>query len=267
MDNLCSYFFILMIVILSFILFKVIISLYSGIDKITFDTLNDYECSPWSIYIRDVYGDNPTIFPCVFDPIILYTKSLKKANININLINRLFSSWCPKIKNTLYFNMSATHDPPDCLWRWIPPPFEALPSHTKQEVIHSVDDYIFEENDSYWMYYARGSGIFINMGNTISFSKHEDAVKFFLNETCNLKVDVSCCAYFNRIAHTARLQGYDTIQYLSHDDMRCGNSTIEIVDVRNSGNQTCKNEIFTGWNASNPCICDSKLKYINCQKK
>jgi hypothetical protein len=241
------------------------VSKCSIIREMTFDTPEAYVHSPWSVYIRYVYGDDPTEFPVVFDPTILYEKALRAAKIKVSPLNPWWAFWrCPQLRGQLYINMSRTHDPPASIWRWVPPPYQALPSYTKQEVIHSVDADIHGEEETYWMYFAPGSGIYTDIGNTISFSRHEEAINWFLGKVCDTATDPSCVRYFNSLASAARQRGFDTIQFLKHDDMRCGNSAIEIVDVRYSGNRTCKPILFTGWNGSRPCKCNTHLNYLQC---
>lgn len=70
-------------------------------------------------------------------------------------------------------------------------------------------------------------------------------------------------------------RGYDSIQFLNHSDMRCGNTAIEIVDVRGVGKFPCsiqtiddswKKRYKTGYNARNDCVCDNTIACFNCKK-
>ena len=62
--------------------------------------------------------------------------------------------------------------------------------------------------------------------------------------------------------------GYDTIQYLNHTDMRCGDTAIEIVDLNGIGEYTCGNKnkinIKSGWDGTKKCICNNKKQSLNC---
>lgn len=75
--------------------------------------------------------------------------------------------------------------------------------------------------------------------------------------------------YYLKVYGNLRQLGYDTIQFLGHSDMRCGNNTVEIVDVHGVGLYACGSKtnnprLRTGYNATLPCKCDNKKIYSNC---
>ena len=122
-----------------------------------------------------------------------------------------------------------------------------------------------------WMYFAKGSGIYFNTGNTISFKDHSESVKYFLDINISCPLREECTYYFRDLFTKAKNEGYDSIQYLEHYDMRCGNTAIEIVDLHGVGARPCGNKIElnikSGWLGKNDGICDNHKQSMNCKVK
>jgi len=258
-----SLFIILLLLILVFIFFKKPKTLP------IFNTLKDLEASPWKAYFLKVYKELPeeSDFPIrIEDFSILY------KDVPIDKPKKIrYIGLCPNEDGQLYNNMSITNDPPDTTWIYHSPPFKPLSGLV--EVTHCSDSFITNyENIGMWMYHAPGSGIYFDLGKTIVFKYHSDAVKYFLNKSCTdwslLHGNIECTGDFTNMINVAK-KNYDSIQFLNHEDMRCGNTGVEIIALNYIGDYPCGNQsgigLFkTGWKGSRECKCDPKQLCLNC---
>ena len=81
---------------------------------------------------------------------------------------------CPTDEHTPYLGR-VVHAPRQVAWfRRLP---RAMPNESWVEVTHCAGSVY--ERKGYWTYAARGSGLYVNIGRTIAFASHEDAVVFF----------------------------------------------------------------------------------------
>jgi hypothetical protein len=178
---------------------------------------------------------------------------------------------CPTKKGEIYKDMSISHDPPNTSWIYHPPPFKALEGLI--EVTHCSDSgAIVQEETGMWMYHAPGSGIYFDLGRTISFPDHSSGVEYFLHKKCDswslLHGNTECVNDFDAMVNEAKKE-YDSIQFLNHGDMKCGNMAIEIIGLYHSGSFPCGNQSGTGifrsgWKGSRDCVCDTKKLCLNC---
>lgn len=223
-------------------------------------------------YFRLLYGsDVPTLNVNDFLKLdILYTELLEKVGINIDFLND-FS--CPESDNIPMIHMSSFlntggFDFPNSIWLYHKPPYKPAESDTWIEVTHcSSHVSILDEQKGAWFYLAKGSNIFINIGRTIVFKDHPDAAEHFLNKQCR-DFRNQCFLLFSDLVDEASKQGYDSIQFLGHDDMRCGNSSVEIVMVNSMGVGIIPPNIEyrTGYNASKNCIPEKLQNCLHCKK-
>jgi len=239
--------------------------------------------SIWSIYFINLYGELPINgYPIDVSKFwLLYTELLNKANIKIDdkcIINNNYDKCktiCPIKEGDIFSNMSNGDDMDNTIWIYHKGPHKPLSSNINVEITHVSGGYTDQkkiESFGSWMYYAPGSGIYFNLGKTISFNNHVESVKYFLNKksmniTCSL-FDL-CLSYFTDIFKEAKKQGYDSIQYLNHDKLlRCGNTAIEIIDLNGIGAYTCGNKnkinLRSEWMGKNKCICDNNKMSANC---
>ena len=256
-----------------FILFLLLILVFIFFKKPTslpiFNNLNDLEASPWKEYFLKVYKELPaeSDFPIhIGDFSLLYKSAPVEHPKNVG-----YMGLCPNEEGQLYSNMSVTNDPSDITWIYHSPPFKPLSGLV--EVTHCSDSAITNyETVGMWMYHAPGSGIYFDLGKTIIFKHHSDAVKYFLNKSCNslslLHSDTECTGDFINLINVAK-KNYDSIQFLNHDDMRCGNMAIEIIALNYIGDYPCGNKsgigLFkTGWKGSRECKCDPNQMCLNC---
>jgi hypothetical protein len=257
------FFVLFLLLVLGFLFFKKTKSLP------VFDTLKELEASPWKDYFLKVYKELPeeSDFPIhIGDFSILY----KDAPIDTPRHIR-YVGLCPSEEGELYSNMSLTNDPPDTTWIYHSPPFKPLSGLV--EVTHCSDSFVIKyESLGMWMYHAPGSGIYFDLCKTIVFRYHKDAVKYFLNRSCKdwslLHGNIECSSDFTDLINIAK-KNYDSIQFLNHEDMRCGNSAVEIIALNYIGDYPCGNKsgkgLFkTGWKGSRECNCDTKQLCLNC---
>ena len=126
-----------------------------------------------------------------------------------------------------------------------------------------------------WFYYAKGSGIWFNMGKTWSGPDHGDAFKFF-----HVKKEGSANGgpENEHMCAAAAKKGYDSIQFLQHStgSKACEhhdigqNTNYELVATKLKGLYACTSSngqsslIRKGWMGAEACVCDEVKGYINC---
>lgn len=127
-----------------------------------------------------------------------------------------------------------------------------LPSHSLVEVTHACCD---PSGQGLWHYLQPGSGIFLNLGNTIVTG---DAVP-------------GCWGTLEYRVRCLRDRGYDSWQLPRiHEG---GTKLYEIVNVRDLHGQgdgcfspeMSAGRYFHGWDGSLPCRCAAGRNYINCE--
>lgn len=251
-----------------------------GLDLPTFESAMQLSSSPWHQYFMDVYGNIPTSpseYPLDLDEWwIFYNEYLSTiGKIHCEDFGGANCPIPPSAEGQAICSLSGgDHDLPDVVYIYHAPPYSPLPGNTWVEFTHTADHEAQQaEKVGSWMYYVPGSSYYFYLGKTRSFKDHADAVQYFLDETC---FDTECVDYFPALFEAAASQGYDSIQFLDHADMTCGqNTAVEIVDVAGSGMYACGDEnpdqpawnarYRTGWNASLPCDCSNAAsEFFNC---
>ena len=124
-----------------------------------------------------------------------------------------------------------------------------------------------------WLLYAPGSGIWFNLGKTITFAEHGDAYAHF------------GVADNEAMSKAAAAAGYDSIQFLAHIDhvsYLCDTKNtgvagfdymgLEVVATRLTGTFACGQKaggvpasIRMGWGGSRSCDCDNSKQFLNCK--
>jgi len=169
----------------------------------------------------------------------------------------------------LRYGVNNIYSPTDTSWIWHPIPKQAFPANTWVEIMREQDPF-GDEHKGAWFVYAKGSGIYFNTGKTIAFDEHQDGYTHF---------KVNSGSYNEVMSENAAAQGYDTIQFLKHQDdvnYPCDPKdhipymNIEIVGVKMVGTYACVNPsgqgvLRAGWGASRPCICDNNQSFTNCK--
>jgi len=204
----------------------------------------------------------------------LYKPLLEAAGVELPAM----SDRCPTHAGQYYSTMTD-HEEKWSTWIWNPnlaqPLTFDLPSNTWVEIIHQGYKL---DGDAAWLYYTPGTAIWINLGTTQAYLDHGDATLALLNEQCESggtgpeNLPNECIPQFPRLYKAAIAQGLDTLQFLKHADMICGedqdphnrrNMAIEIVDLGGPGTTACAqessgvNRYRAGWDAASPCDCDN----------
>lgn len=145
--------------------------------------------------------------------------------------------------------------------------FVAERNHTRVEIQHlskSPNRKVARlEQSATWMYRKTGSGVWYDVGSTIEFERHWQAVQHFLPGNECMRGE--CERQYAALTHAARAAGYDSIQITRHGDQRCGLTHMEIIDVRSDGTLSCGLPYTSGWSGELPCACDPALPFANCQ--
>lgn len=166
---------------------------------------------------------------------ILWEDKLQIAEIGFDSIG---NTECPNREGQVFKWLGCcqgSFDIPKTQWIYHPPPYKPLESNVWIEVTHCLGSWVtYNEQWGAWYYKANGSNMWLNIGNTITFKDHADAVKHFKAGECVINANDKrgeCAENFQDLVQKAREAGYNTIQFLNHNDMRCGNTAIEILHV------------------------------------
>mmetsp|Transcript_80206 Transcript_80206/g.139216 ORF Transcript_80206/g.139216 Transcript_80206/m.139216 type:complete len:745 (+) Transcript_80206:69-2303(+) len=228
----------------------------------------------WKKYLKAVYGDSvedPKNYPINMSTFWVLREELMPEIIMVSF--RFRQVWCPRQALDVYGNMSGYlgyyddgsgvggggHDPPGALWIYHPHPYPVIAEGKWVEVTHctyGLPGADFEQ-EGYWMYYAPGSGVFYNVGKTKVYENHQDAVTDLLGQDAVCVGNGECQEHFYEMVHVAAKMGLTSLQFVNWSDMRCGPTAMEILDVHNSGNQSCLPSLRGGLKASCACACNS----------
>lgn len=132
--------------------------------------------------------------------------------------------------------------------------------------MHEQDPFGDEHNGA-WFLYAKGSGVWYNIGKSITFPEHADAFAHFKVHDNQAMCRAAAAAGFNTIQFTA---------HADHTNYPCDHAgkypymNIEIVAVKLQGTYACGsagapdfNVLRGGW-ADTPCACDNSIRFSNC---
>ena len=115
----------------------------------------------------------------------------------------------------------------------------------------------FEASAAFY-YAARGSGLWINVGRTVAFGTHDDAVRYFLKRNCTLRGVGAheCDPFLKRVMVVAAHQGFDSVQFLGHCDAKCNTCLHEVAVLREHGRLACPPVTYrSGSRAQLQCTC------------
>ena len=121
------------------------------------------------------------------------------------------------------------------------------------------------ETTSPWFYIVKGSAVWIDVGHTIAFDTHADAVRYFLREPANDFPEIN--KQIVRLVPVAKRLGIDSIQFLKHCDNRCGCIGTELVRTTPSTDLTCPATFYDAIDSQTPCTCISSMSWANCNGK
>lgn len=241
----------------------------------TFATLAELQSDPWGAYYKEVYGEVPTSgYPIrTVDLWMIHEAVLVKAKVS-GIPDTVGP--CPKANPPLgqRYNMNNQYQPRLVSFLWHPYPYSQMPSNSWVEVYRQADPF-GDEHFGAWFMYTPGSGIYFNLGKTISFAEHQDAYAYFSITKGN---------YNEETCKAAAGQGFDSIQFLAHVDhvnYQCDTKNtgtaglqymgVEVVAVKLVGTTACgtptgaPDVVKVGWQASRKCTCDNKQSFLNCE--
>jgi hypothetical protein len=149
-------------------------------------------------------------------------------------------------------------------------PREGYPSNSLAEVIHHGSD---GGQRGYWMYYAPGSGVYLNLSRTIAFETHAAAVDHFCSG------DQACTAQGERgLVRAAQRAGYDTVQFTRFVEYSMVKSEIVLVREEAVEDEQAAGErrggclplrgmhlLRGGWRGVHACSCDPHEDTVNCR--
>ena len=240
----------------------------------SFQSVADLSASPWGAYYTSVYGELPAAgaFPlAVGNNWVLFDTALITAKVS----GLPASSTCPTGAGDRYTE-NDYYQPPSISWIWQPYPYPAVAADTYVEVFHEADPF-GDEHIGMWLLYSPGSGVWFNVGKTISFAEHEDAYQHFAIPAGGDMNDA--------MSKAAAAAGFDSVQFLAHVDhvnYPCDTQNtgtpgfqymgLEIVATKLVGTYACGQQaggapptIRKGWGGSTACDCDNSKQFLNCQ--
>jgi len=239
-----------------------------------FKSAAELEADPWGTYYGAVYGELPSSYPLkVMDNWMIYKQVLISSKV-VDIPSDALDCPTANPPEGLRYNVNNMYSPPFLSWTWHPYPYAELAANAWVEVLHEADPF-GDEHFGAWFNYAPGSGMFFNVGRTISFAEHNDGYDHF---------SITTGDYNEEMSKAAASQGYDSIQFLKHVDhvsYQCDTENtgkagleymgLEIVGVKLVGLYACATQagapstIKAGWEASKACTCDDTKQYLNCQ--
>ena len=231
----------------------------------------ELSASPWGAYFTKIYGAAPpdgADYPfCIGNLWVLYSDTIAKLGIK----TPKSVGTCPtnggKTEGQVY-NVNNNFSPQNMIWIWHPYPRVAFKDKTWVEVIHmGSKGGLSDEHVGSWFFYAKGSGMWFNIGKTITFIDHGDAYKHF-------------GAHNNEdMCGKGAKAGFDSIQFTAHTDCEFNHCNkqkgtvymnYEIVSTKLVGIYSCASKsgtsplIKSGWEGSKPCTCSNAPNELNC---
>jgi hypothetical protein len=252
-----------------------------------FTDYNHLKGDNWGRYFEAVYGEVPDSgYPiCLSDFWVLYEQELEKAGITTpNTPSQCPTDASESSKGELFSsNQGPRLSAPGVKAIFHPPAFGAFPDNTWVEVSHRA--FPKDEHFGAWFYYAKGSGMWYNIGKSIAFQDHQGAYEHYGADKSdhwskrNEVMSKLCAA-----------AGDDTIQFLNHVDGGtcndcCRDSTpsevswnYEFVACAMKGKYACAAEpgdttLKAGWMGKRNCECvedglkleDEEYGHLNCK--
>ena len=211
--------------------------------------------SVWHGYLAAVYGNlSALVYP--FDTRTLVAlNTTTAARTGLVLAPRRTSCACRAHGVLSVMGRAVWVDPHEFAWGWDTSRV-AIPAGTWTEVshcAHPTEISYHAEATTALFYPTPGSGVYLNVGQTVAFRTHAEAVHRFLGvyDDC-----YECDGYFDAVGRVARREGFDSVQFLGHDDQSCGNVAVEVMVLGVNGLVPCPNvTLRRGLYASEACHC------------
>ena len=168
------------------------------------------QASPWAKYLNSLYGELPSTYPLKLpDFWCFYVDKMSAAGVTaIPSVGQ-----CPTSAGApdgQRYDENNAYSSKDLTWAWHPlssPVFNGFGSDVVVEVSHRKDPF-GDEHHGMWFVYAKGSGVFLDLGKTKIFQDHDEANSFFDCKGCGNE----------DMCQAAAAHGYDTIQFIAHED-------------------------------------------------
>lgn len=273
------------------------------LDTTVFKSINEVRSSRWHAYLDRVYGESTLTFPLPLRRLeFFYMRWLPRSWFDWR--NSSHQAQVNLDEGPSLGDLFVLHDTHHAvLFRYAYPALsgytqwhtgegrrvvdfkyaKGFRNHTRVEVIH------FGAGEralatGFWCYLAPGSGVWLDLGKTIVFPEHYDALQHFTGCVPAVNASKSCRWYqeprhanryapgrrvravLSTIYARARASGYDTLQYTHRSE---GVYQYEVVDLRLPGDlvaDACgyRPATFSGWQGTQPCRCDGNLSIMNC---
>lgn len=248
----------------------------------SFQSLADLQADPWGTYFSFLYGEISDMgFPlCVGDFWMFYGDLLSQAGVT-NIPES--EGDCPRGAYS-HYKSNNFYAPGGVSWSWHPGPWHGWPNNSWVEVIHRAESGGIEDHGG-WMLYAKGSGVWLNLGRTVVFAEYDEVFDRFAKDehTAEDWSEENQGTPFTKMIANAIAQGYDSIQLVNHPDSAysaCGNRgdlspamNVEIISLRATGTFACMAEQGTfeqlrvGWQGRmGKCDCDASKEHLNCKR-
>jgi len=234
----------------------------------------------WSSYVSSVYGavpQNASAYPwCTGDAWMFYEVGLADAGVKDAPAS---VGACPTSGGTVAgerYELNNRFGPANVTWSWHPAPYAQFGQGQWVEVMHRGA--FKDEHVGAWFLYARGSGVWFNVGRSIVFGEHAEAhAHFGVGGLGMSERNEAMCA-------NASAAGYDSIQFVAHTCAMmysdCLNRSVpgltyfnvEIVSTQLVGWHACASAggdsplLRAGWRGSAPCSCNNSLEFLNCEE-
>jgi len=237
----------------------------------SFASKQELHASPWGAYLTSLYGELPEKYPLALSAFWCFYKD-KMSAAQVSAPPSV--GQCPSSANApdgQRYDENNAYSSKDLTWLWHSlgsSVFKGFGSHSVVEVSHRKDPF-GDEHHGMWFVYAKGSGVFLDLGQTKIFQDHDDANAYFNCGKCGNEA----------MCQAAAAHGYDTVQFIAHSDSTnypCAKSigaqwmNVEIVAVKLVGTYPCGQAQGTaaalraGWDGDKPCKCDPNNPNTNC---
>lgn len=142
-----------------------------------------------------------------------------------------------------------------------------LPSNSWIEVSHvgTPESGSHNNNDlesaNYWTYYMPGTNFWMYTGRLLALHGHDDLLARYPMPQTGSRRTRARFLYEDPVALNyafgqARLEGFDTVEFVYHADQGCGNNWMEVIFLNVSGNSVCPQGITTRTGESGDRLCD-----------
>merc|ERR1711865_429686 len=255
----------------------------------TFNSPQDLQNDPsWSAYSTRIYGGVPSSgYPiCVGAFQFLWPQTLADTEVKMPTPTECAGEdgQGQELATGTYYTGNTVQEPKGLYGLIYNPKYygASVPGNTWVETSHQVFP---GDRGATWHYMAVGSGVWINVGNTIAYNEHSDGVADLLGTSCHdaghygAPTPTECEMDFDSLWKAASSQGLNSVQFTGHHDCLCGpvgesswnynrQCPTEIIMVDQDGGSACSDSLKGGWRASANCNCDesptSGVSYSNC---